>query len=99
VHLEQDEAAELLLGLDERPVGDAPVAALDAVCDSARPSHAISTPASRAASSNACQAAISLALSSGEKSSGPRSSPYSVSSTLMSHLRRVAAIPAPRIMQ
>jgi hypothetical protein len=70
-----------------------------AVCDSARPSHAISTPASRAASSNACQAAISLALSSGEKSSGPRSSPYSVSSTLMSHLRRVAAIPAPRIMQ
>jgi len=32
VHLEQDEAAELLLGLDERPVGDAPVAALDADC-------------------------------------------------------------------
>src|SRR4051812_17335995 len=58
-----------------------------AVCACASPSHASSTPASLAASPNASHAAISPADSSCEKSSGPRSSPYSVSSTFMSHLR------------
>src|SRR5215207_1959040 len=55
-----------------------------AVCDGARPSHASSTPASRAASSNSCHAAISRSDSSGEKASGPRSSPYSVSRNFIS---------------
>src|SRR3954471_6113157 len=58
-----------------------------AACEPSSPSQAISTPAARAASSNACHAAISRAPSSGENSSAARSSPYSVSSTFTLHLR------------
>src|SRR4051812_481509 len=65
-----------------------PTRTVVAVCELSRPSQAISTPAARAASSNACHAAISRAPSSGEKSSAPRSSPYSVKSTFTLHLRR-----------
>src|SRR3954452_10634421 len=58
-----------------------------AACEPSSPSQAISTPAARAASSNACHAAISRSPSSGENSSAARSSPYSVSSTFTLHLR------------
>src|SRR3954452_13479459 len=60
-----------------------------AACEPSRPSQAISTPAARAASSNACHAAISRAPSSAENSSAPRSSPYSVSNTFTLHLRLI----------
>src|SRR3954471_1477273 len=72
-----------------------------AACEPSRPSQAISTPAARAASSNACHAAISRAPSSAENASAARSSPYNVSSTFMSHLRLVSIIQGtiePRIL-
>ena len=62
-----------------------------AVCGPSSPSHAISTPASLVASSNACHAAIERAISSGEDSPNAASSPYNVSRTFMPHLREATA--------